>query len=35
VIIALSPIPGGTGIAEIGLVVLLERAGVNTVEGSA
>ena len=34
VIIALSPIPGGTGIAEIGLVVLLERAGVNTVDAT-
>jgi uncharacterized protein (TIRG00374 family) len=34
VIVALSPIPGGTGIAEIGLVVLLERAGVNTVDAT-
>ena len=34
VVIALSPIPGGTGLAEVGLIVLLERAGVNTVDAT-
>jgi uncharacterized protein (TIRG00374 family) len=34
VVIALSPIPGGTGLAEVGLIVLLERAGVSTVDAT-
>lgn len=34
VVIALSPIPGGTGLAEVGLVVLLERAGVSTIDAT-
>ena len=34
VVIALSPIPGGTGLAEIGLIVLLERAGVSTIDAT-
>jgi len=34
VVVALSPVPGGTGLAEIGLIVLLERAGVNTVDAT-
>lgn len=34
VVIALSPIPGGTGLAEVGLIVLLERAGVNTIDAT-
>ena len=34
VLIALSPIPGATGIAEVGLIALLERAGVNVVEAT-
>ena len=34
VVIALSPIPGGTGLAEVGLIVLLERAGVSTIEAT-
>ena len=34
VAIALSPIPGGTGLAEVGLIVLLERAGVSTVDAT-
>lgn len=34
VLIALSPIPGGTGIAEIGLIALLERAGVSTIDAT-
>ena len=34
VLIALSPIPGGTGIAEIGLIALLERAGVSTIDAA-
>ncbi len=34
VVIALSPIPGGTGLAEVGLIVLLERAGVSTIDAT-
>jgi uncharacterized protein (TIRG00374 family) len=34
VVIALSPIPGGTGLAEVGLIVLLERAGVSTLDAT-
>jgi uncharacterized membrane protein YbhN (UPF0104 family) len=34
VLIALSPIPGGTGIAEIGLIALLERAGVSSIDAA-
>lgn len=34
VVIALSPVPGGTGLAEVGLIVLLERAGVNTIDAT-
>jgi uncharacterized protein (TIRG00374 family) len=34
VVIALSPIPGGTGVAEVGLIVLLERAGVSTIDAT-
>ena len=34
VVIALSPIPGGTGLAEVGLIVMLERAGVSTVDAT-
>jgi uncharacterized protein (TIRG00374 family) len=34
VLLALSPIPGGTGIAEIGLIALLERAGVSTLDAT-
>ena len=34
VVIALSPIPGGTGLVEVGLIVLLERAGVSTVDAT-
>lgn len=34
VLIALSPIPGGTGIAEIGLIALLERAGLSLVDAT-
>ena len=32
VVVALSPIPGGVGLAEVGLVVLLKGAGVNEVD---
>lgn len=34
VVIALSPIPGGTGLAELGLIALLERAGVSTLDAT-
>ena len=34
VVIALSPIPGGTGLAEVGLIVLMERAGVSTIDAT-
>lgn len=34
IVVALSPIPGGTGLAEIGLIVLLERAGVSTIDAT-
>lgn len=34
VLIALSPIPGGTGIAEIGLIALLERSGLSLVDAT-
>ena len=34
VVIALSPIPGGTGLAELGLIALLERAGVSTIDAT-
>ena len=34
IVIALSPIPGGTGLAEVGLIVLLERAGVSTIDAT-
>ena len=34
VVIALSPIPGGTGLVEVGLIVLLERAGVSTIDAT-
>jgi len=34
VVIALSPIPGGAGLAEVGLIVLLERAGVSTIDAT-
>jgi uncharacterized protein (TIRG00374 family) len=32
VVVALSPIPGGVGLAEVGLVVLLKGAGVNEID---
>lgn len=34
VVIALSPIPGGTGIAELSLIALLENAGVSTLDAT-
>ena len=34
VLIALSPIPGGTGIAEIGLIALLEKTGLSLVDAT-
>jgi uncharacterized protein (TIRG00374 family) len=34
VVIALSPIPGGTGLAELGLIALLEKAGVPTIDAT-
>jgi uncharacterized membrane protein YbhN (UPF0104 family) len=34
VVIALSPIPGGTGLAELGLIALLEKAGVSTLDAT-
>jgi putative heme transporter len=34
VLIALSPIPGAAGIAELGLIALLERAGVSTLDAT-
>jgi len=34
VVIALSPIPGGAGLAEVGLIVLLERVGVSTIDAT-
>jgi uncharacterized protein (TIRG00374 family) len=34
VVIALSPIPGGTGLAELGLIALLEKAGVSTIDAT-
>lgn len=34
VVIALSPIPGGTGLAELGLIALLENAGVSTLDAT-
>ncbi|MEI7505326.1 MAG: lysylphosphatidylglycerol synthase domain-containing protein [Actinomycetes bacterium] len=34
VVIALSPIPGGAGIAELGLIALLERAGVSGIDAT-
>jgi uncharacterized membrane protein YbhN (UPF0104 family) len=34
VVLALSPIPGGTGLAELGLIALLERAGVSTIDAT-
>lgn len=34
VVIALSPIPGGVGLAEVGLIVLLEGAGVSAVDAA-
>jgi uncharacterized membrane protein YbhN (UPF0104 family) len=34
VVIALSPIPGGTGLAELGLIALLEKAGVATIDAT-
>ena len=34
VVIALSPIPGGAGIAELGLIALLEQAGVSVIDAT-
>jgi uncharacterized protein (TIRG00374 family) len=34
VVIALSPIPGGVGIAELGLIALLEQAGVSVIDAT-
>ena len=34
VLIAVSPIPGAAGIAELGLIALLERSGVSTVDAT-
>ena len=34
VLIAISPIPGAAGIAELGLIALLERSGVSTVDAT-
>ena len=34
VLVALSPIPGGVGIAEIGLIALLENAGLSTLDAT-
>jgi uncharacterized membrane protein YbhN (UPF0104 family) len=34
VLIALSPIPGAAGIAELGLIALLERAGVSLLDAT-
>ena len=34
VVIAVSPIPGGTGLAELGLIALLEKAGVSTIDAT-
>jgi uncharacterized protein (TIRG00374 family) len=34
VLVALSPIPGGVGIAELGLIALLENAGLSTLDAT-
>lgn len=34
VVIALSPIPGGVGLAELGLIALLENAGVSVIDAT-
>ena len=34
VVIALSPIPGGAGLAELGLIALLEQAGVSLIDAT-
>ena len=34
VLVALSPIPGGIGIAELGLIALLENAGLSTLDAT-
>lgn len=34
VVVALSPIPGGIGLAELGLITLLENAGVSVLEAT-
>ena len=34
VVIALSPIPGGAGLAELGLIALLEQAGVSVIDAT-
>jgi uncharacterized protein (TIRG00374 family) len=34
VVIALSPIPGGAGLAELGLIALLEQAGVSMIDAT-
>jgi putative heme transporter len=34
VVIALSPIPGAVGLAELGLIALLEQAGVSLIDAT-